>query len=128
VLDTTAYAHFRHGHEVVLDWMAAAESILLPMVVLGELESGVELGTRSRENRLMLNEFLKEPFVTVLPVTRAVAQRYGKVFAQLRHAGTPIPINDVWIAAATIDRGAHLLTFDGHFGAVDSLDATILPS
>ncbi len=41
-------------------------------------------------------------------------------------AGTPIPTNDVWIAAATVDAGSHLLTFDSHYERVEGLDRTIL--
>ncbi len=128
VLDTSAYSHFRHGHERVLDAIAAAGMILLPTVVLGELEAGFELGTRQRENRTVLAEFLREPFVTIAPITAAVARRYGLVFAQLRRAGTPIPVNDIWIAATTFDTGGHLLTFDDDFRHVASLDCTILES
>jgi tRNA(fMet)-specific endonuclease VapC len=54
------------------------------------------------------------------------ARRYGKVFAQLRREGTPIPINDVWIAACTLDSGAQLVTFDRHFDKVRGLDVVIL--
>lgn len=126
VLDTSAYSHFRHGHEMVLDFVAAAGLILVSATVLGELEAGFELGSRKKENRIILSQFLEEPFVTILPTTPAVARRYGQVFAQLRRAGTPIPINDVWIAASVLDCGGHLLTFDGDFKRVESLDCTIL--
>jgi tRNA(fMet)-specific endonuclease VapC len=126
VLDTSAYSHFRYGHEVVLGFMAAAGLILLPTTVLGELEAGFELGARKKENRVLLSQFLEEPFVSILPVTRAVARRYGQLFAQLRRAGTPIPINDIWIAASVLDCGGHLLTFDEDFRCVESLDCTIL--
>ena len=74
----------------------------------------------------MLADFLDEPFVSTLPLTRSVARRYGRVFAQLRGAGTPIPINDVWIAATTLDAGGHLLTFDADFEMIGSLDCTVL--
>jgi tRNA(fMet)-specific endonuclease VapC len=126
VLDTSAYSHLRHGHETVLDYVAAAGIVLFPMIVLGELEAAYELGTRHRENRLMLEEFLDEPFVSTLPLTRSVTRRYGSLFAQLRTAGTPIPVNDVWIAATTIDAGGHLLTLDADFQSIGSLDCTVL--
>jgi len=100
VLDTSAYSHFRAGHPRVLDLVAAAEIVLLPVIVLGELEAGFSLGRRERENQVLLAEFLAEPFVSVLPVTPSVARQYGRLFTDLRRAGTPIPINDVWIAAA----------------------------
>ena len=125
-LDTSAYSHFRAGHERVLDLIAAAEIVYLPTVVLGELEAGFTLGRRERENRMVLAEFLAEPFVSVLPVTPAVARRYGRLFADLRRAGTPLPINDIWIAATTQDCGGHLLTFDGHFHSIAAFDCTVL--
>jgi tRNA(fMet)-specific endonuclease VapC len=126
VLDTSAYSHFRAGDSRVLDLIAAAEIVFLPTIVLGELEAAFLLGRRERENRTLLAEFLTEPFVSVLPVTPAVARRYGRLFADLRRAGTPIPINDIWIAAAALDCGGHLLTFDGDFERIASLDHTVL--
>src|SRR3954451_836952 len=112
VLDTSAYSHFRAGDERVLDMIAAAEIVSLPTIVLGELDAAFTLGRRELENRTLLAEFLAEPFVSILPVTPTVARQYGRVFAGLRRAGTPIPVNDVWIAATTLDCGGHLLTFD----------------
>jgi tRNA(fMet)-specific endonuclease VapC len=126
VLDTSAYSHFRGGDERVLDLIAAAEIVFLPTIVLGELEAAFSLGRRERENRTLLAEFLAEPFVSLLPVTPTVARRYGRLFADLRRAGTPIPINDIWIAATTLDCGGHLLTFDGDFRQIASLDCTVL--
>lgn len=126
VLDTSAYSWMRSGHGRVLDLVASAELVTLPVPVLGELEAGFELGSRARENRVTLAEFLAEPFVAVRAATPDVARRYGEVFAQLRLAGTPIPVNDIWIAATTLDCGGHLLTFDGHFEAVPALTVTVL--
>jgi predicted nucleic acid-binding protein len=126
VLDTSAYSHFRAGDERVLERIAAAEVVGVPAVVLGELEAGFVLGRRERENRSVLAEFLAESFVAILPVTPAVARRYGRLFAELRRAGLPIPINDVWIAATVLDFGGHLLTFDADFGRIASFDCTLL--
>ena len=126
VLDTSAYSHFRAGDARVLDLIALAEVVFLPTIVLGELEAGFTLGSRQRENLTLLAEFLAEPFVAILPVTPMVARRYGRLFADLRRAGTPIPINDIWIAATTQDCGGHLLSFDGDFKKVASLDCTVL--
>jgi len=126
VLDTSAYSHLRHGHEVVLDAVAGADSVCLPVTVLGELEAAFDLGTRPKANRVSLAEFLDEPFASTLPVSRSTARRYGQLFAALRRAGTPIPVNDIWIAAATLDCGGHLLTFDQHFRHIDGLDVNIV--
>src|SRR6185295_8838276 len=128
VLDTSAYAHMRAQHAEALDLVAGAEVVCLPTVVLGELEAAFQLGRRTRENVVALEEFLAEPFTAVLPVTLDVARRYGRLFAALRRAGTPLPINDVWIAATTLEAGAHLVTFDEDFVRVPGLEATVLRS
>ena len=126
LLDSSAYSHFRGGHAQVLDAMARAESVLIPVTVLGELEAAFEWGSRARENRRALEDFLEEPFVDLLPMTASVARQYGRIFAGLRRAGTPIPVNDIWIAAAAIDCGGTLLTFDRDFDRVAGLDRVTL--
>ena len=126
VLDTSAYSHFRADHRQVVDQIAAADLVSLPTIVLGELEAAFRLGRRASDNRSKLEQFLEEDFVGVLPVTAEVARRYGALFAQLRGAGTPVPINDVWIAAATVDASAHLVTFDRDFDRFPALERTIL--
>lgn len=125
-LDTSAFSRMRGGDSAVLDLLAAAEVVILPVTVLGEMEAGFLLGRRLKENRVRLAEFLAESFVKIRSTTPDVARRYGELFAQLKQAGTPIPVNDVWIAAATIDCGGHLLTFDRHFSRVPGLACTIL--
>jgi len=126
VLDTSAYAHFRRGHSRLLDVLALAEIIFIPVITLGELEAGFELGNRQKENRTALREFLQEPSVVRASISDSVTRLYGQVFAQLRRAGTPIPVNDVWIAATTLERTAHLLTFDADFHHVEALECTVL--
>lgn len=126
VLDTSAYSYFRIGHHDVLDALARAERVLIPVIVLGELEAAFEWGSRARENRRALDSYLEEPYVDVLPVSAAVARQYGRVFAVLRRSGTPLPVNDIWIAAATLDCGGTLLTFDRDFTRIPGLDHLLL--
>ena len=126
VLDTSAYSHFRGNHAKVVDRIATADLVYLPMIVLGELEAAFRLGRRMADNRAKLEEFMHEDFVRVLPVTPEVARRYGEIFVELRASGTPIPVNDIWIAATTIDAGAELVTFDSDFDRVARLERTIL--
>ncbi len=126
LLDTSAYSHLCRGDDGVHDLVARADSVLMCAVVLGELDAGFRLGARVRENRRMLAEFLDEPFVVEQAVTPSVARRYGEVFAALRTAGTPLPTNDIWIAACALDAGAHLLTFDPHFDLVAGVQTLLL--
>ena len=126
VLDTSAYSRLRSGHLEVTEWIALASVVVMPVTVLGELDAGFELGRRALDNRRVLAEFLDEPFVRVLDVTAATVRHYARIFAALRRAGTPVPINDVWIAAATVECNGHLLTFDRDYSRIPNLDHTLL--
>jgi tRNA(fMet)-specific endonuclease VapC len=127
LIDTSAYAHLRRGHPPVVEILARAEIVMVSTITLGELEAGFLLGSRLDENRIGLQDFLSESFVRVLQVTPDVARRYGRLFARLRNAGTPLPINDVWIAACADEAGANLITYDSDFTRVPDLEHTLLP-
>ncbi len=126
LLDTSAYTHLRGGDERVADAIAAARTVALSVITLGELEAGALIGKRTAENRAALADFLSAPFVSVLPATTDVSRVYGRLFAALRKAGKPIGTNDLWIAATAIEAGAHLVTFDQDFARIAGLDCTIL--
>jgi predicted nucleic acid-binding protein len=126
LLDTSAYTHLRGGDERVAEAIAAARVVSLSVITLGELEAGALIGKRTAENRAVLADFLSAPFVSVLPASADVARVYGRLFAALRKAGTPIGTNDIWIAATAVESGAHLVTFDQDFARIAGLDCTIL--
>ncbi len=90
-------------------------------VVAGELLYGFRNGTQYPENRRELDAFLTNRFVALLPVTVVTAHRFGLVAAALRRTATPIPSNDIWIAAHALETGADLIGFDDHFSHVDGL-------
>ncbi len=120
-LDTTAYTHFRLNHSAVVGRVTLAREVLVPSIVVGELLGGFALGSRRKENETTLEEFLAEDFVRVLEVTVDTARVYGELFAGLRKKGTPVPTNDLWIAALTVAEGATLLTFDTDFERISGL-------
>ena len=120
-LDTNAYSALMRGHRDVAALVRRAQAVLVPSVVAGELLYGFRLGSRFEENAARLEAFLEAPFVDLLPVTFRTADRFGRIAAGLRQKGTPIPTNDIWIAAQAMEVGADLLSSDSHFGAVDGL-------
>ena len=63
--------------------------------MLGELEAAFELGSRARDNRRVLDDFLAEPFVDLLESTASVARHYGRLFSTLKRGGIPLPTSDV---------------------------------
>lgn len=120
-LDTNAYSRLMLGHAPLKDLLESVDEILVSATVLGELHAGFELGTRRQENRGQLAAFLSQPGVDRLVVDDGVAERYGRIVSQLSRAGTPIPTNDIWIAAAAMECGARLVTYDAHFASVPGL-------
>jgi tRNA(fMet)-specific endonuclease VapC len=121
LLDTNAYSAFKRGDPAIARRVRRAEEVLLSTVVVGELLYGFRCGARFRSNLEELDEFLDSPFVRLLPVTFVTAERFGRVAAALRRKGTPIPTNDIWIAAHALESGADLLSFDAHFGKIEGL-------
>jgi tRNA(fMet)-specific endonuclease VapC len=114
-LDTSAYSNFRRGNEEVAALLDRAELVGVPAIALGELRTGFLLGGRRRRNELELDAFLDNPAVQVLPVDAETSRQYAEIVAELRKAGTPLPTNDIWIAATAARNGATVLTCDGHF-------------
>ena len=121
VLDTNGYSAMANGSREIAKLLESADGILVPAVVVGELMYGFLKGSRCADNEAGLNRFLEQPGVSFQPVTRGIAERYGYVKAALKTKGTPIPENDVWIAATVLETGCRLLSYDGHFDKVGGL-------
>lgn len=115
MIDTSAYALFKRGHQGTLAHVRKAPTILLPAIVLGELWAGFEIGSRKSQNRDDLDAFLASPRVSVASVVSETGERYARIYAYLRNSGRPIPTNDLWIAASAMEHSATLLTADAHF-------------
>lgn len=120
-LDTNAYSRLMKGHAPLTELLESADEVLIPATVLGELHAGFEMGSRRDENRRQLDEFLALPGVETIAVTPDIAERYGLLVSHLARQGTPIPTNDIWIAASTLESGARLVTYDPHFYHVAGL-------
>ncbi len=121
LLDTNAYTALRLGDEAVLDVLGRAETVFMSAIVLGELHAGFKGGSREAANRGELEEFNRRPTVRILHVTQETAEIFGTVKHRLKAAGSPIPINDVWIAAQATETGSFLVTYDEHFTTVPGL-------
>lgn len=126
LLDTNAYAALKRDHKEVATLVRDSTELAFSMIVVGELLFGFRNGARYQRNVKELDEFLANDRVSVLPVSRTTADRFGRIAAALRKAGTPIPTNDIWIAAHAFESGAELVTLDAHFGAVEGLVYTHL--
>lgn len=120
-LDTNAYSAVARGEERAVALVRAAQHLFLPFVVLAELRAGFAAGTLGKRNEARLTAFLGSPRVSVLYADEQTTHHYATVFAQLRRQGTPIPTNDLWIAAIVLQHDLALLTSDAHFSHLPQL-------
>ena len=120
-VDTCAYSRLMRGDPRLQLCMEEADLLVVPVIVLGELHAGFERGSRVTENEDRLQTFLEAPCVRVQDVTWDIARRYALLVNALRSAGTPLPTNDIWIAATALELGARLITYDAHFSHVAGL-------
>jgi tRNA(fMet)-specific endonuclease VapC len=126
LLDTNAYVALLRGDEAVAALVRGSEQLVFSIIVVGELLFGFRNGNRYERTLAELEDFLAQPAIALQPVSKDTADRFGRVAAGLRKAGTPIPTNDVWIAAHAFETGAELVTFDKHFESVAGLAAIVL--
>ena len=121
LLDSNAYSRLMRGDDQAAAVVRDATEILMSAVVVGELLYGFRSGSRLERNMADLRSFLNNPYVSFVPVGPVTADRYSRVAAALRVKGSPIPANDVWIAAHAMETGADLVSADRHFESVDGI-------
>jgi tRNA(fMet)-specific endonuclease VapC len=119
LLDTNIVIALFAKEAVVEQHLAETEEVFISSIVLGELYYGAQKSARVETNIARVNTFAAGS--AVLGCDTATAQYYGAVKNQLRAKGTPIPENDIWIAAIARQYQLTLVTRDEHFRAVDGL-------
>lgn len=114
-LDTNRYADLflRVADTVVV--VEEAEAVVLPFVVIGEVRAGFRYSRREVQHEASLRQFLATPGVSVLFADDQTTHHYAAIYHQLRAQGTPIPTNDMWIAALVLQHNLALHTRDRHF-------------
>jgi tRNA(fMet)-specific endonuclease VapC len=125
-LDTSAYSNFRRGNEEVASLLDQAQLVGVPTIALGELRTGFLLGRKRQDNEADLATFLGHPAVQVLEVDAEVSRLYSEILVDLRKAGTPVPTNDIWIAAVAARNGTAVLTCDEHFERITRVGAVVV--
>jgi tRNA(fMet)-specific endonuclease VapC len=120
-LDTNRYTDLCRGDVTVVETIELADEVWLPFIVLGELRAGFAVGSQGPRNEAVLRHFLLKSGVAVLYADEQTTQQYGVVYRQLRKQGTPIPTNDMWIAALVLQHSLVLFARDAHFDALPQL-------
>jgi len=123
VLDTNALIRLFKGtgREIERALMSCSR-LVIPLVSYGEFLDGIERGIGGAAERRLLEDLLATPDTEVHHPTEDTARFYAKILNQLRRQGTPIPTNDIWIAAETMALGGTLYSYNRHFHQVPILN------
>ncbi len=121
LLDTNAISSLLRGDDKVLEKIIEADIVYISIFVLAELYTGFKGGNKEKENNLLIKNFISKSTVKVLSGTIETAEIFSEIKNQLELNGTPIPINDIWIASHSIETGSVLITYDKHFNYIPGL-------
>ena len=115
IVDTNRYRDFCAGVAEAVECFQTAEQISIPFVTIAELRAGFLAGTAGKRNAQVLSTFLSRARVQILWPDEQTTHQYARIWLQLRRQGTPIPTNDLWIAALALQHTMALFSRDGHF-------------
>ena len=119
ILDTNALSAYLDKTPEAIEIVSEAQELAIPVIVAGEFAFGIcqsryrELYERSLQR--MLDR------CTVLDIGIETARHYAAIRLELKIAGTPIPANDVWIAALSRQHAMPVISRDAHFDLVGGL-------
>lgn len=115
VFDTTAYSELLRGHQGTADILTGAMEILIPNVVMAELQYGFRLGSKRSENEKLLNRFTASKKIRVLLPDNATTSYFVNIAAFAHRKGVKLSSHDIWIAALAEQWDAALVSFDKDF-------------
>jgi tRNA(fMet)-specific endonuclease VapC len=116
ILDTNALSAAADADPALIALLARADQVAIPVIVLGEYRYGI---AQSR-NRATYANWLKGMLhdCLALDINEPTTHYYAEVTLELKRQGTPIPTNDIWIAALCRQHALPLLSRDRHFDLV----------
>lgn len=120
ILDTNAVSALFAGDPRLGDLLAADALHHLPVIVMGEYRYGLLHSDRATGLEVLLDTLIRESIV--LRVDPKTAESYARVRQGLRRAGTPIPENDIWIAALALQHGEPVVSRDPRFDHVTGIE------
>jgi predicted nucleic acid-binding protein len=121
LIDTNVYSAFKRAEPTIVNAFQRLDFIGINVTVLAELYAGFKGGKKESRNRSELEDFMNTSRVHFIGHDRDTADFYAQVFNNLKERGTPIPTNDIWIAASALQNGLALFSLDNHFLNIDGL-------
>ena len=120
ILDTNALSAWADEKLPSSNILWEAESLVIPVIVLGEFLFGIEQSRDRKEYEAFLQKIT--PIVKYVDITPETARLYSEVRLELKKIGKPIPVNDTWIAAVARQLNEPILTNDRHFDHVEKIE------
>jgi predicted nucleic acid-binding protein len=114
-IDSNRYADLCRGVPAVVEVIATAEQVYVPLIVVAEQRAGFAHGASRDKNERVLTRFLNQPGVEVLSPDEQTTFFYADAYAYLRKKGKPIPTNALWIAALVLQHQLVLFDRDSDF-------------
>ncbi len=121
LIDTNIYTAFKRNDPDIVTAFQNLDFIGIDITVLAELYAGFKGGSKEKRNRTELEDFMNSSRVYFIVHDRDTADFYAQIFKNLKENGTPIPTNDIWIAASAMQNGLALFTLDNHFSYIVGL-------
>jgi len=121
LIDSNRFIDFCAGELEVVDAFEQAALVVVPFIVLAEIRVGAQSIKRGDTQVRILGELLQQPGVRVVHSSDSTTHHYATLYARLRKADTPIPTNDLWIAALAIEHSLVLYSRDAHFDLIPSI-------
>ena len=116
ILDTNAVSALLAGDAAIRPIIANVTMPAIPTIVIGEYRYGLVESSKAHTITTAFDRLLRA--IRVLTVDEDTADRYAEVRRRLKVNGTPIPENDIWIAALARQHELAVLSRDRHFDHV----------
>lgn len=122
ILDTNILANILRKKNRGKEWkeFLKNKSIAFTTITAFELFLGAELSEKRDKNLKVIQDLIKK--IPVFPLSIESAYNAGVIFSELQKKGRMIELNDVYIAAITLEHDAELATDNvDHFQRVNKL-------
>lgn len=117
VFDTSGFSALASGHTSVLAVIddVRFERFLVPLAVDAELRFWYKHGTREADNLLLYAQLIQDLAAEIIAPDEETSKVYAELATWSVDHGAAMTANDLWVAAAAVQYGAELLTFDVDF-------------
>jgi len=119
ILDTNIISAWLEGDKQIADNIDNAEAIYVPIIVIGELYYGAAFSTQILKNVNNIRRITSH--YEILSLDEETTINYGNIKSSLRKKGKPIPENDIWIGAISLQHEITLVTRDNHFSEIEDI-------